>query len=187
MRWTKAWKVGFSRSVRARQERVDWGAVRSFEVREPDIPLAVGWAHRAPTEGEGIGVLASPWSSHRDLLGFRRALFFDASVLEGRVNAWRVHEEIQGAELSMVTPDLSRRPLAHLLRVAAAVLGVLPTNRRCFGLFVRLGRLAGWKVREIAEALILTERRVRQLAQGAPMAVGWVLPSLVHPCLSQVP
>jgi hypothetical protein len=51
-----------------------------------------------------------------------------------------------------------------LLRVSAAVIGVLPSDRRCFRLFVHLARMAGWETVNLASALALTPRRVRQLA-----------------------
>lgn len=127
---------------------------------------AVAWAHRGPVDGGAAGPLASPWSSHRDLLCFRRARFYDAGPLRRSVDGRAVHVACGGAPLpeGWPPPPGAREDLTLLLRIAAAVLGVLPADRRCFRLFVHLARARGWSTAPLARALALTRRRVRQLA-----------------------
>ncbi|MBX2797716.1 MAG: hypothetical protein KTR31_08615 [Myxococcales bacterium] len=139
-------------------------AVR-IAVGDCDLLQAVAWAHRAPRLHARRGPLGSPWTSHRDVLGFRSAPFYDPSLLHGRVDPRRLHAICGGRPLprGWPPPPGERERLTLLLQVAAAVLGVLPADRRCFRLFVHLARLRGWDTRAIAEALALTRRRVRQM------------------------
>lgn len=159
-------------------------------VREPapDLVSAVVWAHRGPIEAGAAGPLASPWSSHRDLLGFRRASFYDPAPLLGRVDARRVHDRCGGDPLPEGwPPEGGFESLTTLLRIAGGVLGVLPADRRCFRLFVHLGRARGYQTCEMADALGLTRRRVRQLAAEREPELPLALVSLADPRLSRVP
>ena len=104
--------------------------------------------------------LADPWTSHRDLLGFRVASFFDPSPW--RLDPRWVHVKAGGLPLPQ-QPERDRRPLGELLRTAGSVLGVVPANRACFGLFTHLASALGWRQEAIAAALMLTPRRIRQL------------------------
>ncbi len=179
-------KVGTTRAVLARGATLVFGPTRRERVH--DLVEAVTWAHRAPLEAGATGPLASPWSSHRDLLGWREAAFFDASPLRARVEAAAVHERVGGGDLPRARkPDGHREPLTLLLRVAAALRGVLPADRRCFGLFCQLARARGWRTMEVADALMLTDRRVRQLYQVADPLVPVALGTLADPRLCRVP
>ncbi|MBW2258627.1 MAG: hypothetical protein JRI25_29115 [Deltaproteobacteria bacterium] len=150
---------------------------------------AVAWAHQAPVDAGASGPLASPWSSHRDLLGYRDAQFFDGHALRERVDTREVHALAGGGELPLARPRLGRtgESLSLLLRLAAAIVGVLPADRRCFRLFVHLARQLGWGTSDLARALMLTGRRIRQLATGREPLVRVALRSLADPRLSRVP
>lgn len=153
-----------------------------------DLVEAVVWAHRAPMDAGAPDPLDSPWSSHRDLLGLRRAAFFDARPLVARVDATTVHDRCGGAPVTGMLPRVLRCPdLAFLLRIAAGVRGVLPADRRCFRLFVHLGLAEGFGTRAMAEALCLTPRRVRQLAAEPEPDLALAAAVLRDPHLSNVP
>jgi hypothetical protein len=180
-------KVGTRRALCKWNVDVIWSKAE-VEPVATRLEHAVAWAHRAPVDSGASGPLASPWSSHRDLLGFRRARFFDASVLRG-VDARQVHELAGGRPLPTGWPprEGERESLALLLRLAAAVLGVLPADRRCFRLFVHLARARGWGTVDLAGALVLTRRRVRQLAAMAEPLLPVVMTALSDPRLCRVP
>lgn len=170
-----------------------WGIsfTSGVHVRTPvdDLVEAVAWAHHAPVECGASGPLDSPWSSHRDLLGLRRAEFFDARPLLARVDPEAVHARCGGAPLAAgwrARPG-GREDLGFLLRVAGGVLGMLPADRRCFRLFVHLGRARGWRTGELAQALALTPRRVRQLASEAEPTLSLATAALADTRLSKVP
>lgn len=154
-----------------------------------DLFGAVLWAHSGPVEDGAGGPLASPWSSHRDLLQFRRAPFYDAAVLVGRVSSRHLHEAAGGDLLPNGWPPPAHacEDLSLLLRIAAAVLGVLPADRRCFRLFVHLAKYRGWTNAWLADALALTTRRIRQLATTPEPDLDLALMTLADPRLSQVP
>lgn len=156
--------------------------------REPvrDLTAAIAACHRAP---DGADPLSAPWTSHRDLLGLRRASFYDSQVLHGRVDPREVHERAGGSPLPPGWPPTTpeRVPLSLLLRVASAVVGVLPADRRSFAVFVHLARLAGHPVRDIARALALTPRRVRQLLRDEPTMVAAAAAHLGDPRLLHLP
>lgn len=132
---------------------------------------AVAWAHAAPLRAGASGPLATPWSSHRDLLGVRHADFFDAEPARRRVDPARVHDLLGGGPLPGRPRPVDRSESTQLLlRVAGAVRGLLPSDRRCFRLFVHLARATGRSTVDVAAALRLGERRVRQLfAEPEPL------------------
>lgn len=182
-------KVGTARVVHSRGGEI----VFAPSVREPIPPNrledAVVWAHQAPL-GPGMGPLASPWSSHRDLLGYRRAPFFDARPLQALVDVGEVHARAGGRDLPATYAGWTREPkesLGLLLRLAAAVRGVLPADRRCFRLFVHLARARGWQTRHLAKALRLTGRRIRQLAEHRDPLLTIAKRCLADPRLCRVP
>jgi hypothetical protein len=153
-----------------------------------DLTDAVAWCHMGPIEAGALSPLASPWSSHRDLLGFRYARFFDASLIAGRVDPHLVHAMCGGRTLPLRWPPRGRaEDLSLLLRIAAAVSGVLPADRRCFRLFVHLAKTRGWQTLPVARALALTTRRVRQLKAEREPHLKTALKSLGDPRLSLVP
>lgn len=158
-------------------------------VPEPRLTDAVAWAHTAPIEAGASGPLASPWSSHRDLLGYRKAPFYDASRLDGRIDMGQVQLRCGGPLPSERWParETSGDDLGYLLRLAGAIRGVLPADRRCFRLFVHLAKSCGWQTLDVARALDLTTRRVRQLAADTEPQLGVALMSLADPYLSRVP
>ncbi len=158
-------------------------SVRLFE--------AIRWAHVAPREVAALGPLSTPWTSHRDLLQLRRAPFYDASVLEGRLDPRELHLACGGQPLppGWPPPPGEREALSLLLRVAGGVLGRMPADRRCFHLFVQLARVRGWHTRAIADALVLTRRRIRQItAEGVcGQKLDMALATLADPRLGRVP
>jgi hypothetical protein len=167
----------------------DLGWKRPLRFGVTDLDAAVAWAHRAPVDAGAQGPLASPWSSHRDLLRYRDADFYDAAALRGRVDVARVHAEAGGGALPDGWPPAKpdREPLAVLLRVSAAVLGVLPADRRCFRVFVHLARLRGWGTAQVAETLAVTPRRVRQLLTEPEPRVRLAVRTLGDPVLMRIP
>jgi hypothetical protein len=160
-------------------------------LRRPErlaLTEAVVWAHRLPIEDGASGPLASPWTSHRDLLRFRRAPFYDAGVLRRRVDGRLVHRDCGGRRLPRGWPPKGQAPeLDLLLRMAAAVSGRLPGDRRSFRLFAHLGRSAGRGTSELARALDLTPRRVRQLLAEDEPLLNVARRCLGDPRLCQVP
>jgi hypothetical protein len=178
-------KVGTARAA------ARWGVTLPRAVHErrstADVTGDVVWAHLGAADARGP--LATPWSSHRDLLGFRYAAFFDPRAAAARVDPREVHARCGGDPLPQGWPPPARAPheVSGLLRIAAAVLGVLPADRRCFRMFVHLASAHGVRTADIAAALALTPRRVRQLkAEPEPLldVARW---SFAHPALSRVP
>lgn len=152
----------------ANAEARRWGAAIRWRRAEKRLLLAgelldaLAWAHRAPVDAGEPALLASPWSSLRDWLGYRRAPFFDADAA-----AAALAPDVPARLRAEAPPRRAQRPAAPsldgLLRVAAAVCGVLPTDRRCWRLFAQLAREHGHGTAIIARRLGLTPRRVRQL------------------------
>lgn len=150
-----------------------------------DLVPAVIRCHRMPGLNDP---LESPWSSHRDLLAVRHAAFFDASRLRASVDPRALHWAAGGRALPPGwPPDPGVIPLPRLLRISAAVLGVLPADRRCFRLFAHAARSAGYDAHSIGGALTLTPRRVRQLWAAQEPALLLALQHLADPRLSRVP
>lgn len=184
----KGFKVGCSRTASR------WGmhGASSFfrqDVDASSLAEAIAWAHSAPM---ALGIrcpLESPWSSHRDLLGFRVAPFFDAAHVERRADPQTVHALCGGSKLPKGWPPgvETREELGLLLRIAGGVLGVLPADRRCFRLFVHLAKRRGWRTIEVARALALTTRRVRQLSSESEERIGLAMLSLADQRLCRVP
>jgi len=182
-------KVGTLRALRARGVEIEWLPIERFKVSDGDLNQAVTWAHRVAQDNGEPSPLGSPWTSHRDLLGFRSASFIDGQRLRERVNVHDVHRELAGRSIpSVQSPNVeAREPLSLLLRIAGAVKGVLPADRRCFRLFAHLARLRGWSTIDVANALALTSRRVRQLVCEAEPLLSIAVISLEDPRLSRVP
>jgi hypothetical protein len=167
-----------------------WGIpVRSGphqRVTTDDLLSAVIWAHRGPVEAGAPHPLASPWCSHRDLLGYRRAPFYDPSVLAGRIDLGALCALLD-TQVRAVRVENDREDLSALLRIAGGVAGVLPGDRKCFRLFVHLAKARGWQTVAVADALALTSRRVRQLASEREDRLPLAMASVGHPLLSRVP
>ena len=180
-------KVGTGRSLAHRGTSSIW----TDNVRTPvtDLGAAAAWCHRLPGEESGLDPLASPWSSHRDLMGYRAARFFDATPLRAAVDPLVVHELAGGSGRPPGWPPATARleGLDLLLRIAGAVRGVLPSDRSCFRLFVHLARARRWATADTAAALRVTTRRVRQLGAEPEPALGAALACLGHPALRVVP
>ena len=97
------------------------------------------------------------------MLGYRNASFYSGTVLQKRIDCQALHRRIGGAVAQPQIPrSRTRRTLNELLRVSGAVLGVLPADRKCFR-FAHLAKEQGWRNMDIALALSLTSRRIRQL------------------------
>lgn len=183
----KAVKVGTALSLR--HAGMSGGLEVAERTRSARRALdAVVWAHEAPLQGRRSPThpLATPWSSHRDLLGFREAVFFDAAPLREAVDADEVTRRCGGGG---PPPRGNGGPwaLATLLRVAAAVIGVVPADRRCFALFVHLALAREWSIRDIARALCLTPRRVRQIKTTPVPHLPIAQRVLADPRLQRVP
>lgn len=181
-------KVGTIRAARAAGVDLVFAPPFRQVVSRGRLDHALAWAHHAPVEAGAPCPLASPWSSHRDLLGYRVADFYDPADLRGRADPRRVHDLCRGLPLPRrPRARPARDPLSLLLRVAGGVLGLLPSDRRCFRLFVHLARNRGWTTRDVAAALALTRRRVRQLSEGREPLVRTALVSVEDPRLCRVP
>lgn len=178
-------KVGTLAAQRARGVAIGFGPLRRGLAADPCA--AVAWAHQAGMP-PAPAPLADPWTSHRDLLGFRVAPFFDAAVVRERVDPRRVHALAGGGP---VPARVSSAPggvgVGLALRVAAAVRGVLPADRRCFRLFAHTARACGYSAAEVADALVLTARRARQLLQEPEPYAALALTALADPRLRVVP
>ncbi|MEZ4323329.1 MAG: hypothetical protein R3F61_38045 [Myxococcota bacterium] len=175
-------------SARCAGSRGYLGPTRSTAVGDPLAVLVR--LHRA---GRRQGPLANVWTSHRDLMGFRQASFFDRSVWAGRIDPRLVHVLAGGGPLPVgFPPPLDRRQaLTHdldlCLRVSAAVLGVLPADRRATRLFCHLGRHVGLAQADLADAVLLTPRRIRQLQREDEPLLAVAARSLGDRRLRQVP
>jgi hypothetical protein len=167
-RMTRGFKVGTTRAAVRLGHRLTWWTPIRTVIPDTRAALedAIVWAHRAPVElGSAPSALATPWSSHRDLLGFRVAAFYDPRDVVGRVDVGRIARLTDRHVVPAPRAPATNESLAYLLRVAASVLGVLPADRRCFRLFVHLAKARGWQTSFVADALTVTTRRIRQLAQ----------------------
>jgi hypothetical protein len=71
--------------------------------------------------------------------------------------------------------------------MAGSVLGVLPGDRRSFRLFVHLAIARGFSKADLADALVLTQRRIRQLAAATEPQLDLGLCALADPRLRCVP
>jgi hypothetical protein len=172
-------KAGTARQARNGGAFLLWSDTRITATA--DVAAALDWAHAAGDADP----MAHPWTSLRDLLGLRRAPFYDADVVASFLD----RDALAARYALPVAPGQppSPGPIGHLLRVAAAVRGVLPGDRTSFRLFVHLARAAGVANDTLARALCLTERRIRQLiAEHEPM-LGPALLTLADPRLAAVP
>lgn len=179
-----ALRSGTARAVRAAGSALMWGDTEQRVVPDDALAAEIAWAHAATGEGDP---LASPWSSHRDLLGFRRASFYDADPVRARVDPEEIHRLAGGAPLPPPRRALSDAGLDRILRVSAAVLGVPASDRTCFRLFVHLARAQGWATPDLERALRLTGRRIRQLAAAPEPLLPVAEVHLADARLCQVP
>jgi hypothetical protein len=152
---------------------------------EPQLLDTVAWVHRAPMEAGALCALASPWSSHRDVLGFRRAPFYDPTALSRLIDPVVLADHVEEFPEAWCTAP--KEDLDFLLRISAAVLGRLPSDRRCFRLFVHLAKERGFGSHELAHALAVTVRRVRQLASEVEPDLPLALAALADRRLARVP
>lgn len=179
-------RVGTVASLRSRGVVLCLGETKRRSA--PSLEDALVWAHHVTATDGALGPLASPWTSHRDLLGFRTASFFDADAVRGRVDVQRVHQRSGGRALpACIVQPQAGAPVGFLMRLSASVLGLLPSDRRSFALFTQLARACGWSVRDVADALMLSARRVRQLANGPRAPLDVALIALHDPRLCVVP
>ncbi|MFT7518029.1 MAG: hypothetical protein ACI9MC_000153 [Kiritimatiellia bacterium] len=181
----KALKIGTRMFAHRWNHTVTLGSTSRWRVG--DVCAAVVWAHRASLDGGDP--LGSIWTSHRDLMCFRSAPFYDASVLLDRgVVPLDVHRALGGGQLpDGWPPETGIASLNTVLRVCAAVMGVLPSDRACFRLFSHVAKACGHTSKRTAAALTLTSRRVRQLRGQEEPLVGTVLVCLADARLSVVP
>ena len=182
-------KTGTTRSARKWNICLRANGSERIKISRSELIDAIVWTHLGPVSDGAAGPLANPWSSHRDLMGFREASFFDATRLRELAEPRTVHKLAGGAALPIGWPpaETGLEDLSFLLRVSGGVLGVLPADRRCFKLFVHLARARGWGNAEIAPALALTARRVRQLASGEEPRLHLALCAVGDHRLMQVP
>jgi hypothetical protein len=182
-------KSGTSRVARRIDVDVEWGRQIRQAVSPGKLDEAVAWAHQAPGHSGSPRPLASPWSSHRDLMGYRSATFYDARILAGRVDKRTVHRLANGGPLPRRPVPRRDRPeqLDTLLRIAGGCIGVLPADRRCFRLFAHLAKARGYPTKTVAEGLALSTRRIRQLAAQPEPQLKNALRCLADPRLRIVP
>ncbi len=141
------------------------GVHAALDLRPPDDLIdAVAEAHRAATELGDPCPLASPWSSHRDVLGYRTCPFYDPTGVT-QLDRRELHARAGGRPLprGWTVPAAREEPLNVLFTVACEVQGHLPGDRRAFPLFAQLARERGWRPCDVASALRVTPRRVHQL------------------------
>jgi hypothetical protein len=158
-------KVGTHRQACSFGAGLVWGDTTRADLAAEDLTAAITWCHLLEDLADP---LSSPWTSHRDLMGLRQADYFDASLARRLVNPDEVHQRCGGKALPQAPAPVRAaklRPLGLLMRIAASVRGVLPAHRACFRLFVHLAVRDGWGHGPIAAALMLSRRRIRQLAQ----------------------
>lgn len=179
-------KVGTRREVDNLGGQHRWRVSDHRRIAESQLTAAIGWVHSLPVAEGAAGPLASPWSSHRDLLGYRRASFYDSRAVLDRVDLRTVHT-LAGGTPAPLRPAMGPTTLDRLLRVAAAAVGVLPADRQCFRLFVHLARSCGWRTADLAAALMLTARRIRQLASVEEPMLQVALATLGDARLATVP
>ncbi len=179
-------RVGTVASLRSQGIVVCLGETKRW--RTSCVEDALVWTHQVARVDGALGPLASPWTSHRDVMGFRTASFFDADVVRSRIDVQRVHLRSGGRALpASIVEAQEGAPVRFLMRLSASVLGLLPSDRRSFALFTQLARACGWSVRDVADALMLSVRRVRQLANGPQAPVDVALIALHDPRLCVVP
>ena len=170
--WTRRFRQGAS--------RLGYRLEAPHVTERPSVGALI-WAHA--TEGDP---LADPWTSHRDWLGFRRAPFFRPPELG--IPEAEVHRRLGGAAVPKPrTAGHPREPIGRLWAVAAATRGVCPSDRRCFRLFVQLADARGWSTLPIAQALLVSSRRVRQLKREEEPSLPRSLAALAHPPLGVLP
>jgi hypothetical protein len=176
-------KVGTTRALADLGHHVRPDPPFRTPIADGDLQDSVVWAHMAPLE-EGVDPLSSPWSSHRDLMCFRSSRWSATPQVDARV----VHQLCGGEELPEGWPPRGGHDSLHfLLRMAGSVLGVLPGDRRSFRLFVHLAIARGFSKADLADALVLTQRRIRQLAAATEPQLDLGLCALADPRLRCVP
>jgi hypothetical protein len=132
-----------------------------------DLFSALVLLHRAPGP---LDPLCYPWTSYRDLLGFRYANFFDPSPALARVDVERLRIACGGGPIDEAP---AREPAVQqdlLYPLSASIQGVVPADRKCFRLYAHLSRVCGVPTDRTARTLGLTPRRVSQmLAEPEPL------------------
>ncbi len=177
---------GTSRTDAAQRARLHWYERDITMVDRGGTLDAIAWAHAAA----GDTPLASPWTSHRDWVGLRRAPFFDRHAVPG-ISPSAVHAASGGGTLPLAatpwTPQAPSVAPMRLLRVAGAVRGRLPSDRRCFRLYAHLARSVGRDVHHTARSLCLTRRRINQLLAEPERDLRIAHAHLADPRLAAIP
>jgi len=176
-------KTGTTRSCRNRGHDLVWCRTRVIPVA--DHAKAIASCHAVYTmDGFGSAV-ASPWSSHRDLLGLRITPHYSPALALHCTTAEAICAELQEDVVRPTSAEPPVRPSMHkLMRAAAAAHGVLPADRRSFGTFAQLAGRTGWRNIDVADALNVTPRRVRQLKQRPSRHTELALYHIVDPRLA---
>jgi len=187
---TRRLKVGLSNLARA--DGLPWRSEHTWRTAEPGTVLdGLRWCHQAVASEGAHDPLSSPWSSYRDLMGYRRAAFFDPEPTWAVVERAQIHDVSRAGPLPAApdTPPHLAAPdgLWWLQRVAGAVNGVLPSDRACFATFAHLASVCGASRRDVAERLRVGDRRVRQLLQHDTEVLLAAVTALVDPRLAAVP
>lgn len=179
--------TGLVSSLKSGTAQTSRGSHRLREERRQEVPVparALAALHADAVAGGEP--LSTPWSSHRDLLGYRMASFFDPSWWAGRVDPRGLHLVAGGGPLPSM-PRPQRGSLDLSLRVSAATLGLLPADPGSFRLFAHLARWDGARQIDIAAALMLTPRRIRQLQSTPEPRLLRAATALGDPRLRRVP
>jgi len=148
------------------------------------------WAQRDALPQGRRDALATPWTSHRDALGLRRAPFFDAAPLLAAVDPARLHRACSRGPMPRPPrhlPSGLHIDLHGLMRISAAVHGVLPASNACFATFVQASDRCGASRAAIGDALAVGPRRVRYYLTAPTPCVSPVLTSLTDARLLRVP
>jgi len=175
----RGFKVGTARRSAGRVRLSAW---ERKTIVASELPQRIGWVHGATWGAADDSDGVNPWSSELDRLGYRCAYFFDPIPLRALLG-----ESLEETTRQMPADLGDGYSLRFLMRLAGAVVGRLPGHHKTFRLFVHLARFFGWQYSEIARALGLTVRRVRQLDEGCEPLLWTGLWGLLVPRLCHLP
>ncbi len=186
---TRSLKVSASNT--ARHLGLRWDAESTWvQVWGGRLVEGAAWVQRGGRPQGQRDALGTPWSSHRDVLGLRRAPFFDPTPLRVAVDVKALHQACSKGPVPAPPERIPRGlqlDLHGLHRVAAAVHGVMPEQRRCYATFVQLADRCGASREAIGATLAVGERRVRHYLSQPSDAVPAALTCLTDPRLLRVP
>jgi hypothetical protein len=123
---------------------------------DKELPQWVDWAHAVVDITVDEAMRNRPCTSYWDYHGLRCHHLFDPVA----------NLVVRSGAVSPTTDVVFPQPTLHyILSVSSFVLGFRDADPKSFALFVALAKQYGYTHRELAKALCLTERRIRQLTQ----------------------